>query len=75
MKRVLFALVVALTMSGCVTVSSTPQGKYSEWWMTDENQHLVTQNHQSGFIIIGGTATFGSLYPHGGHHGGHRGRR
>lgn len=75
MKKVLFSIMVALTMSGCMTISATPQGKYSEWWMTDENQHLVTQSSQSGTVVIGGTATFGSLYQHPQHHGGHHGGR
>ncbi len=61
-------------MSGCVSISSTPQGKYSEWWMTDQNQHLVTQNYQSGTVVVGGAATFGGLYQHP-HQGGHRGKR
>lgn len=72
--KVLSIIMVVLTMSGCVTVSSTQPGKYSEWWMTDENQHLVTQNYQSGTVVVGGTASFGSLHQHP-QHGGHRGKR
>lgn len=70
--KVLSIIMVVLTMSGCVTVSSTQPGKYSEWWMTDENQHLVTQNQQSLSVGVVGIASFGSMQPH---QGGHRGKR